>query len=111
MNSTPHFTERPFAAVLLSIFEDIQELVRSEARLAKAEVRAELAGIAQGAGWLVAGIAGAFFAICFMLLAAFFCAQFHGAALGSRSNPRRCACDSQWRFIFRSGVESKESTA
>jgi hypothetical protein len=71
MNSTPHLAERPFAAVLLSIFEDIQELVRSEARLAKAEVREELAGMTLGAGWLVAGIAGAFFAICFMLLAAF----------------------------------------
>ena len=72
MNSTPYRSERPLTAVITSIFENVQEIVRSEARLVKAEVREEVMGLTHGAAWLVAGIATAFFAASFLLGAGFF---------------------------------------
>jgi protein-S-isoprenylcysteine O-methyltransferase Ste14 len=72
MNSNLHPSERPFTAVLTSIFENVQEIVRSEARLVKAEVREEVAGLTQGAAWFVAGIVTAFFSASFLLCAGFF---------------------------------------
>ena len=76
MNSIPHAADRPFAAVLTSIVDNVQEIVRSEVRLAKAEVREEIAGMARGAGWLVAGIVSAFFALSFLLGAGFFALSY-----------------------------------
>ncbi len=76
MNSTSPSNERPFVAVLASIFENIQEIVRSEVRLTKAEAREEIAEIARGAGWLVAGMVSAFFAISFILGAGFFALSY-----------------------------------
>ncbi len=57
MNSTAYRSERPLTAVITSIFENVQDIVRSEARLVTAEVREEVVGLTQGAAWLVAGIA------------------------------------------------------
>ena len=60
--------DRSMAEVLQDIVGNIQEIVRSEVRLAKAEVRDEAAK-AKIAGILVGGgAAGAFFAAFFLLL-------------------------------------------
>ena len=76
MDSTPYRNERSFTAVISSIFENVQDIVRSEARLIKSELRDEVVGMTQGAGWLVAGIATAFFAAAFLLGAVFFALSY-----------------------------------
>jgi hypothetical protein len=72
VTSTSNSTERPFTAVLSSIVENLEEIVRSEIRLAKAEVRHEVAEFTHGAVWLATGILSAFFAISFLLGVSFF---------------------------------------
>lgn len=64
--------ERPFAAVLDSIFDNLQDMVRSEIRLAKAELRLEVRELTCGAAWIAAGILALFFATSFVLVAVFF---------------------------------------
>ncbi len=76
MNSTAYRSERPLTAVITSILENVQDIVRSEARLVTAEVREEVVGLTQGAAWLVAGIAMAFFAASFLLGAGFFAMSY-----------------------------------
>jgi VIT1/CCC1 family predicted Fe2+/Mn2+ transporter len=75
VNSTSN-TERPLTAILSSIFGNVQEIVRSEVKFAKTEVREEIAQLSQGATWLAAGMLSAFFAICFLLGAAFFALSY-----------------------------------
>jgi Putative Actinobacterial Holin-X, holin superfamily III len=72
MNSTAHSKERSFAAVLGSILGNVQDIVRSEISLAKAEVRDEVSAMTRGATWLALGILSAFFASAFLLAAMFF---------------------------------------
>ncbi len=64
--------ERPFAAVLDSIFGNVQDMVRSEVRLAKSELRVELRELTYGAAWFTTGILALFFATSFVLVAVFF---------------------------------------
>ena len=64
--------ERPFAEVLTSIFGNVQEIVRSEVRLAKAEVQDEMAKATHGAAWVATGAMAAFFSAGFALVAIFF---------------------------------------
>jgi hypothetical protein len=64
--------ERPFAEVLTNIFGNVQEIVRSEVRLAKAEVRDDIAKASTGAAWIATGAIAGFFASGFALGAIFF---------------------------------------
>jgi hypothetical protein len=64
--------KRPFAEVLTSIFGNVQEIVRSEVRLAKAEVREDIAKASTGAAWVVTGAITGLFALGFALGAVFF---------------------------------------
>lgn len=48
--------DRPVAAVLQDILRDLQEMIRSEARLAKAEIRDEARQTASSAMRLIAGV-------------------------------------------------------
>jgi len=56
--------------VLQDIVADVQELVRSEFQLAKAEIREELTKAAKSSGLLGAGLVFAFYAVGFLLLTA-----------------------------------------
>jgi putative superfamily III holin-X len=72
MSAKPNMAERPLAAVLSSILDNVQDIVRSEVKLVKSEAREEIGEITCGAAWLAAGLLGAFFAMSFLLGAAFF---------------------------------------
>ncbi len=61
--------ERSIAAVLGDIAGNIQELVRSEIRLAKAEAKAEVSTAAKGATLLAAGGGVSLVALAFLSLA------------------------------------------
>jgi Putative Actinobacterial Holin-X, holin superfamily III len=62
---------RPFAAVFQDILRNLQEIVRAEVRLAKAEVGQEIAKFKMATVWLVAGAIAGLFGLLFLLLAAF----------------------------------------
>jgi hypothetical protein len=64
--------DRPFAEVLTSIVGNVQEIVRSEVRLAKAEVREEIGRATHGMAWVATGALTAFFSVGFALVAIFF---------------------------------------
>ena len=64
--------ERPFAAVLSSILDNLHELIRSELRLARTEVGEQMAAFSNGLVWVGVGIVSAGFALGFALWAAFF---------------------------------------
>ena len=59
--------ERAFSDVLQDILRNLQEIVRSEVRLAKVELRDEARHAASSAVWLAAGIIGALSAWAFGL--------------------------------------------
>jgi len=61
--------ERSIADVLQDIIRDVQEIVRSEVRLAKTELREEAVKAKTAAGLLGAAAVTAFFAVLFVLLA------------------------------------------
>jgi uncharacterized membrane protein YqjE len=61
--------ERSLADVLQDIIRDVQEIVRSEVRLAKTELREEAAKAKTAAGLLGAAAIAAVFAVFFVLLA------------------------------------------
>jgi hypothetical protein len=69
-------TDRSFSDVLKNIFENIEDVLRSELKLAKAEVREGVARSTRGAGWLAAGLVSALFALGFLLVTAFFALLF-----------------------------------
>jgi Putative Actinobacterial Holin-X, holin superfamily III len=69
-------TERPFTAVLSSILGNLQDIVRSEVKLAKAEVREEIGEFTKGASWLATGLVSGFFGVGFLLGAAFFALSY-----------------------------------
>jgi hypothetical protein len=64
--------ERPFAAVLGSILGNLQELIRSELRLARTEVSEQMAAFSNGLVWVGVSVVCAGFALGFVLWAAFF---------------------------------------
>ena len=64
--------ERPVSEVLRDIFGNVQEIIRSEVKLAKTELREELEKSKHAAVWLGVGAVSAFFAIAFLFLALFF---------------------------------------
>lgn len=59
--------ERSFSEVITSIFGNVQEIIRSEVRLAKTEIREEAVNAKPAALFLVAGGLAAFFATLFLL--------------------------------------------
>ena len=61
---------RSMGEILQSIIADVQEIVRSEFRLAKAEVQEETAKVARSGIPLIAGLLLGLYALGFMLLAA-----------------------------------------
>ncbi len=64
--------DRTIAEVLQDILRNVQEIVRSEVRLAKTEIRDEAAHAASSALWLAAGAVGALSAWMLLLWAAVF---------------------------------------
>jgi hypothetical protein len=67
-----HDGERSFANVLENVVGDIQEIIRAEVRLAKAEVREETVKAGRAAGMLGAGAVLALYAGGLLLLTALF---------------------------------------
>ena len=59
--------ERAFSDVLQDILHNLQEIIRSEVRLARAEIRDDAKQTAASAVWLVAGAIGALSAWVFLL--------------------------------------------
>ena len=59
--------DRAIAEVLQDILRNLQEIVRGEVRLAKAEIRHEVAQASSSGVWLVAGAVGAASAWMFFL--------------------------------------------
>ena len=64
--------ERSFSTMVQDILGDIQEILRAEVLLAKAEIAQELVKVKVAAVWLVAGALGAIFGLWFALFAAFY---------------------------------------
>jgi len=67
-----HDGERSFANVLENVVGDVQEIIRAEVRLAKAEVREETVKAGRAAGMLGAGAVLALYAGGLFLLTALF---------------------------------------
>ena len=68
MATTP--TQRPVPEVLQDIVVNLQEIVRSEVRLAKIELKEEAAGAAKAAATFGVGLVSGFYGIGFLFLAA-----------------------------------------
>jgi sugar phosphate permease len=66
---------RPVSEVLKDIFDNAQEIVRSEAKLAKAELYEEVTRSKRTAAWLAAAALATIFAVGFALTAAFLLLQ------------------------------------
>jgi hypothetical protein len=64
--------QRPLADVLHDILRNVQELIRAEVRLAKAEVRQDAREAATASAWVLAGAIAALTAWSFLLWAAAF---------------------------------------
>jgi uncharacterized membrane protein YqjE len=64
--------ERPLVEVLNTIFGSVEDLVRSEVNLARAELREEIARATRGAWWLLIGAVASFLAVGFLLVGLFF---------------------------------------
>ena len=60
--------DRSFAEILQDVISNVQEIVRSEVRLAKAEIKEEAAKAKSSAMLLGVGAASAVFAVLFLLL-------------------------------------------
>src|SRR5688572_7325888 len=63
-------TDRPISAVLVDIVDNVRSIVRSEARLAKAEVTEELAELRSAGTLLVVGLIMVTLSLFFLLLGA-----------------------------------------
>jgi Putative Actinobacterial Holin-X, holin superfamily III len=68
--------ERPFSEVLSNIFGNVENMLRGELRLIKAEAREEIVRASRGAGWVAAGVLSALFAVGFLLVGIFFALLF-----------------------------------
>jgi uncharacterized membrane protein YqjE len=64
------FEERSVSAVVTDIIGNVQEIIRSEVRLVKAEIKQEVSDAASSASRLACGLALAFYAVGLLLLAA-----------------------------------------
>jgi hypothetical protein len=64
--------ERSLVEVLNTVFGNVEDIVRSEINLARAEVREDIARTTYGLRWLALGALAAFFALGFALLALYF---------------------------------------
>jgi uncharacterized membrane protein YqjE len=64
-------SERPLSSVLQDIVHNIQDIVRSEVRLAKTEVREELAKTRTASALVAVGAVSGLFCILFLLLTLF----------------------------------------
>jgi hypothetical protein len=64
--------DRPFSELFSNIFGNVEDIVRSELKLAKTEVREDLVKSAHAAAWFAAGLATALFAFGFLLVTVFF---------------------------------------
>jgi len=62
-------SERSVAGVIGDVVGNIQQLLRAEIRLAKAEAGAELAGLWRGVIWCAVAAASAIFGVSYVLLA------------------------------------------
>jgi uncharacterized membrane protein YqjE len=60
-------TERSFASVLQDILRNVQEIIRAEMRLAKAEIREEASKAFSSMVWVGVGAVCAAFAVTFLL--------------------------------------------
>jgi len=60
-------TERSFAVVLQDIMRNVQEIIRAEVRLAKAEIREEASKAFSSMVWVMVGAVCAAFAVTFVL--------------------------------------------
>jgi len=60
---------RSLTDVLTDIFRNVEEILRSEIRLAQSEVREELRRRRPAGLWLAAGVVGGIFAVFFVMLA------------------------------------------
>lgn len=60
-------TERSFAVVLQDIMRNVQEIIRAEVRLAKAEIREEASKAFSSMVWVMVGAVCAVFALTFLL--------------------------------------------
>lgn len=60
---------RSLTDVLTDIFRNVEDILRSEIRLAQSEVREELRRNRPAGLWVVAGLVGAIFSVFFLLLA------------------------------------------
>ena len=65
----PRADERPVSAVVADIVCNVEEIVRSEVRLAKAQIKSEASGAASSATRLAYGIVLALYAIALLLVA------------------------------------------
>jgi uncharacterized membrane protein YqjE len=60
-------TERSFSIVLQDIMRNVQEIIRAEVRLAKAEIREEASEAVSSMVWVMVGAVCAAFAMTFLL--------------------------------------------
>lgn len=63
---------RPLSEVLKDILDNLQDIIRSEAKLAKAELREELAKVTVRLSWLAVAAITGIFAIAYFFLCGFF---------------------------------------
>jgi len=63
---------RPIAEILQDVIGDLQEIIRSELRLAKAETRDEVSKAAKSSGIVASGIVLGFYALGFLFLTTMF---------------------------------------
>jgi uncharacterized membrane protein len=62
-------TNRSLSGVFQDILRDVQEIVRSEVNLAKAEIRQEASKVASSTRWVIGGAVTGLFAVLFLLWA------------------------------------------
>jgi ABC-type proline/glycine betaine transport system permease subunit len=69
-------TARPLSEVLKDIFDNLQDIIRSEAKLAKAELREELEKVKVKLAWIAVAAVAGFFAFAYLLLSGFFALRY-----------------------------------
>jgi hypothetical protein len=67
---------RSFSAVLKDILDNLQDIIRSEARLAKAEIRDEFEKSKDALAWMATSAVAGLFAVAYLLLCGFFALRY-----------------------------------
>jgi hypothetical protein len=67
---------RPLADILKDILDNLQDIVRSEARLAKAELREELENSKESMWWNAVAALSGFLAFAYLLMGGFFALRY-----------------------------------